>query len=564
MELSLKKEKMSKYYAVQVVAFGVLLNGIALIIGTLVGQFLRHDFRFSQESVEINLLMGLTLIYLSNLLWRRKYTAWIFTLVAYALYLIYRILHRSASMGHHHNILLYFIDMIVPVIIVIGLLLARNAFNVRSDIRSFGVSLRIILIVVAITLVYGIAGFQLMDKSDFHHEIGFSESVHRTIDQVGLTTESQLTPYTKRARVFLDSLNVVSVAAVGYILLSLFQPLKARFEDQTENREKTVKLLASGHNNSEDFFKIWPHDKFYYFNQKNNAGIAFSVHRGIALVVGDPFGAVAEFKQLIINFSEYCRINDWLPSFIHTEGHFNSLYIELGFQSQKIGEEAIVNTAHFTKNVSKNKYFRNVENKFKKQKYTFEVLKPPHNEAIISRLREISNDWLKQPGRTERTYMMGYFSKEYLQLGNLHVLRDEAATIQAFINQIPSYDPEEANYDMLRQSSSSLGNSNDFLMMNFIEYSHKEGLKTVNLGLCPLVGLDKNEENRSIIDTALRFVYSNGDRFYSFSGLHRYKQKYEPDWSPRYVVFKNGISGFTRTLNALNIAMKPHKFQIKK
>lgn len=554
------KDKLTHYFGVQLVAFGVMSNGALLIFSTLVSQFIRHSSRTGDFSIEAYLLIGLTLIYLGDLLRRRKHTAWLFALLVYAVYLLVSFDRLSFGLTRHYNIFYLFRDFILPIIIVVALALSSSAFTVRSDIRSFGVSLRIIFIVLVVTMCYGVAGFQLMDDSDFHHEIGLSESIHRTIDQFGLTTNSTLVPYTRRARVFLDSLNVISVAAVGYTLLSLFQPLKARFEDQTENRNKAKKLLAAGNNSSEDFFKLWPHDKYYYFNYKNSAGIAFGVHRGIALAVGDPFGSVADFRDLIINFIEFCRINDWQPSFIHTIEHFNPLYKNLDFTCQKIGEEAIVDNTHFLRSVADNKYFRNISNKFAKAGYSTELLKPPHSKEIVNRLGNISREWLKLPGRTERSFLMGYFTEAYMQQCNILVAKDNSGVIQAFINQVPSYDEDEANYDMLRHSASALGNCNDYLLMNFIGYASEQGFKRLNLGLCPLVGLDKNDQQRSLIDSALSFLYSNGDRFYSFSGLHRFKQKYEPKWSNRYIVYKGGIRGLTRTLNALNIAGKPHKF----
>jgi len=566
MKQNFQREKFAHYFGVQIVAFGVLFNGIFLIASTLISELIRHNYKPNEFGIVVYLLIGLTLIYLSNLLWRRKHTAWIFTLAVYAIYLFNSLNHLNnlTHPNRHHTNMTLLKDYIFPIVIVLALILTRKAYTVRSDIRSFGVSLRVIVIVLVVTFCYGVAGFQLMDKTDFHHEIGTSESIHRTIDQFGLTTNTQLVPYTKKARVFLDSLNIISVVAAGYILLSLFQPIKARFEDQTPVREKVEKLLAKSHNNSEDFFKIWPHDKYYYFNKAKTAGVAFGVHRGIALVVGDPFGAVAEFKSLVIDFNEYCRINDWQPSFIHTQPHYEALYKNLGFYSQKIGEEAVVDTKHFMINVQNNKYFRNIENKFKKKNFTWEILSPPHNSAVIERLREISNDWLKLPGRTERTFFMGYFSDSYLQQCNLLVIRDEASTIQAFLNQVPSFDHDEANFDMLRHSQHAPGNSNDYTLMHFIEYAYKQGFKRVNLGLCPLVGLDKDEPDRTIIDKTLSFVYSNGDRFYSFSGLYRFKQKYEPTWNPRYIIYKNGLRTLTRTLNSLPSAMKIKKFHREK
>ena len=78
----------------------------------------------------------------------------------------------------------------------------------------------------------------------------------------------------------------------------------------------------------------------------------------------------------------------------------------------------------------------------------------------------------------------------------------------------------------------------------------------MNLGLCPLAGLDAPDEAASVTNNALRFLYANGDRFYSFSGLQRFKSKYNPEWQGRYIVYRGGIRGFTKALNALNRAMK--------
>ena len=108
----------------------------------------------------------------------------------------------------------------------------------------------------------------------------------------------------------------------------------------------------------------------------------------------------------------------------------------------------------------------------------------------------------------------------------------------------------------MQHAENSPTNINDYLLTHFISYIHEKGFKRLNLGLGPLVGLDKKDENDSLIDAALRLAYAKGDRIYSFSGLERFKAKYEPDWSPRYIAHRGGIRGFTRALNALNQAMK--------
>jgi phosphatidylglycerol lysyltransferase len=138
------------------------------------------------------------------------------------------------------------------------------------------------------------------------------------------------------------------------------------------------------------------------------------------------------------------------------------------------------------------------------------------------------------------------------------VARDAAGTIQAFVNLVPAgFDTEEATYDLLRNAQGSLGNINDYLLMSLIEELEKKDYKRLNMGLAPLGGLaDDNEEERTLIDNLLQFAYANGDRFYSFSGLFRFKSKYEPEWQDRFIAYQNGTRGFSRTMTALTRCMR--------
>jgi len=88
-------------------------------------------------------------------------------------------------------------------------------------------------------------------------------------------------------------------------------------------------------------------------------------------------------------------------------------------------------------------------------------------------------------------------------------------------------------------------------LLNFIDRLSAQHYSQLNLGLCPLVGVADNADGRSVIDSVLNFVYANGDRLYAFSGLYRFKSKYEPAWRDRYIAYQGGLRGLTRTANAL-------------
>ncbi|HSX53422.1 MAG TPA: phosphatidylglycerol lysyltransferase domain-containing protein [Patescibacteria group bacterium] len=556
-----KRHLVRKLFVLRLVAFGVFANGLLIIASVLASHItiFRHTAT-SDARISVSIIIGMSFIYLSTLLVRRKQIAWAITIGLYAFLLGLNTAPYLSSMSFDDFGATHFLRSIVlPLVVLCSLAYYRHEFTVRSDIRNFALSLRFICLVLIIAFLYGVIGFQLLDKHDFRQEISLVQAAHYTVDQFGLTTNKALIAFTARGHLFLNSLSLVSATALAYVAISLFQPIKARLSDQNRNRLILKELLERYGGSSEDFFKLWPHDKGYYLAAGNQAGLAFRVERGVALVVGDPVGQKVATAQLLTKFHELCRTNDWTPAFIHTEPKWSSFYKTNGYSLQKIGQEAILELGEFTQSTSRNKYFRQISNRFGREGYEAKMLLPPHSPELINRLRNISNEWLKLPGRAERGLMMGHFTAEYMQMSHILAAIDKDGIVQGFINQIPSFDVKEANYDLLRQSSVAISNTNDFLLIEFAKYLHANGFDSLNLGLCPLTGLKyQADEDKTIIDSALQFVYANGDRFYSFSGLYRFKAKYEPRWQNRYIAYKGGIRTFSRVVNALNKAMRVH------
>lgn len=538
------------------ISFAVAGNGLVIIAANLGHQLHIHNStNVSELIVTVPLISGLTLVYLGGLLHRRKRAAWAMAIPLYT-FILGSGLNQLEDWHGHHWALPILRNFILPLIIVAALLYYRAVFRVKSNLQNFRFALTITGLILLVAFAYGVAGYLLLERSDFKVDISLPQAMHRTIDQFDFTTPSQLVPATKRAAFFLDSLNILSFVAVGYGVISLFQPIKARLSSQTLNRLAVEKLLREYPRNSEDFFKLWPHDKTYFIIYRQGqptAALAYRLQRGVALVVSEPIGNPVAFKRLLKQFSELCYLNDWLLSFIHISNLQNQLFLDVGLQLQKIGEEAVVNVAEFQTNTIRSKYFRQIGNRFKSHQYTSEWLSPPHSIETLGQLTNISAEWLESPGRVERGFMLGHFSDAYLQKCRILIARDSKGQIQGFLNVVPSFQKHQTSYDMLRSSKQALGNINDFLLMGFISQAHLEHFKEVNLGLCPLSGVDKEE--RSLLSSGLQLVYTNGDRFYSFSGLKRFKAKYQPNWQSRYIAYRGGVRGFSRVVLALNKAM---------
>lgn len=530
----------------------VAVHGLAIITDTLVAQLgvPRFPLHISSFSIDLPLLLGLALVYISRLLRRRKYSAWV---LATALYIFLLGLSAAGLVERTALNRAHLLIFILALLILGILLLARKEFVVRSDIRTVASAARVSALVLLAALLYGTGGFLLMDERDFHQDISPPAAIHYTIDQFDLTT-NPLQPHTRRAHLFLDSLTFISVTAVGFTFISLFQPLRARYGHQKDELTKARELVYAYPTSSQDFFKLWPEDKTYFFSQDRRAGVAYKVQRGVALVLGDPFGKAASIGRLLDEFEDLCFVNGWRPAFIQATSRWQRQFERRGYRLQLIGKEAIVHIAHFEAEVAPSGSFKRTAKRFEKLGFTTELCQPPHHEALLKRLQVISDEWLQRLSRSERTFTMGYFHEPYFQQCALLVMRDAAGTIQGFLNLVPAPLPEEATFDMLRTSHQSPSGSSDYLLGQLLADLRQRGYRRLSLSLCPLVGLD--QAPNTLINRTLRFVYSNGDRLYSFQGLYKFKAKYQPEWHERYEIYKGGMRDFTQVMRALARAMK--------
>ncbi len=550
----------SENFKIKFLAIVVALNGLLLLDSSLkINIHSINHLVISRLYFSLPILIGISLVYLSIQLLRAKKTAWFTSITFYLIYLVISlhnlILHRLI----HENLPIFWIKSIfIPALIISLLIIWRQNYRVKSDITGIKISLIMSFTVIFVTLIYDISGFLLMDKSAFHRQLSFFNAFHYTVDQFNLTTNTPLIAYTQRAKLFLDSLSIISLTSLIYVILALFQPLKSRLSDQSSKRQEMITLLNNYPSESEDFFKLWPYDKHYFLNADKSAGLAYKVSHGIALVLGEPSGRPESFQKLIKDFKDVCYINDWSISFIHIKNNYHKIFTDLDFKLQKIGQEALVDLSHFSNNVKTNKYFRNIINKFEKQGFSSEILSPPFHPAILKRLKNISDEWLLIPGRNERGFAMGYFDEKYMNMCQIYVVRDAANTIQAFLNMVPAdFDYKEATYDLLRHSKENISNINDYLLIGFCDYLLNKNYLTLNMGLCPLVGLKTDTRvDKGLITNVLNFAYSNGNRIYSFSGLYRFKVKYEPIWRDRYIAYQGNVGSFIKTMNALVRVMK--------
>ena len=93
----------------------------------------------------------------------------------------------------------------------------------------------------------------------------------------------------------------------------------------------------------------------------------------------------------------------------------------------------------------------------------------------------------------------------------------------------------------------------EFLFVELIEHYRDQGAAEFCLGMAPLAGLEARRGTR-LWNRFGALIFRHGSAFYNFEGLRAFKQKFHPDWHPRYIAVPGGMSSL--------ISMKDASFLI--
>lgn len=510
----------------------ILLNGLLITVETLTERFHRRfDVLYQFLPIElhyyhriISAVIGISLVYLSINLFARKRIAYIIALVLLCADVIFDVNFHHLSLG-----------VIFSAALIVILALRSRDFPVKIEPVYIGRGLIIFAVAILFALFYGTLGFWLLDKRDFGIEFNLRESFARTLSAFTLVGNSDLVARTRNARWFLDSISAVGVTSILIGIYNLFRPIAYILRTKPHEQAEVKTIVENYGKGDLDFFKT-SNDKSYFFSQNRQSVIAYKTVGGIALALGDPVGPDAQLPALIGEFVTWCNTLGWRPVFVSVAEHLLPAYKKAGLKKVKIGEEAIINLDYFLAETVKKKDYRRVLNKFDELGYTAIFSNPPQDQNLVASLFNINKSWLTLEGRREMSFALGRFEHDYIAASSIFYIQDPNGQIIAFVNEIPAYQKGMANIDLMRHMREIPNGMMDYLFAKYFINLKQRGFEKFNLGLAPLAGYSPTagSTGEQLVFRLINYL----DRFFSFSGLRSYKQKFDPVWQSAYLVYQ--------------------------
>jgi len=347
---------------------------------------------------------------------------------------------------------------------------------------------------------------------------------------------------------FYDIRTFVQSGIIAYVLLIVFvliwylksKSIKKDILYQGVNQEKLEQFLKKnrGHHLSH---LLYLGDKQLFWAADDQVLFAYSKFKSNIFVLGDPIGEKSLIPRGIQEFQSFLDLYGYRAIFYQVEEDNLSLYHDYGYYFFKLGEEAIVDLQSFEMTGSNRSSFRNTLKRFEKDGFTFEIMYPPYNNATMDELKLISDEWLGK--RNEMGFSIGWFDISYLQKAPIAVVRSQSENkILSFVSLIYHDQQKECiGIDLMRYKKEVPNSTMDFIFIQLLIYFKEMGYHYFSFGVAPLSKVGYAPFSHKS-EKVVHFIYRHGKLIYSFEGLRKYKEKFDPAWEPRFLAYPKLMS----------------------
>ncbi len=330
-----------------------------------------------------------------------------------------------------------------------------------------------------------------------------------------------------------------AVIAAAYGLWRLLRPAPPPMSAPREaDLERAAELIAQADDTTANLALLG--DKNLLFNAERTAFIMYQVSGHSWVAMGDPVGPPEICEPLAWEFLEQCDVMAVSPVFYQVKPQNLPLYIDLGLNLSKLGEEARVPLGSFALEGPARADLRQAHRRAMRDGAQFEMFRAPGSAPLSANLRAVSDAWLAEKKTGEKRFSLGFFDERYLSEFRLRsgaprrrhrrLRQSMARRRRANCRSISCATTRDAPKGVI-----------DYLLIECMLWGKAQGFRWFNLGMAPLSGLEEHALAPAWHKLG-RMVQRYGEMFYHFEGLRKYKEKFSPVWRPRYLAAPDGLA----------------------
>ena len=279
--------------------------------------------------------------------------------------------------------------------------------------------------------------------------------------------------------------------------------------------------------------------------RRDDAFLMYGVEGRSWVALGDPVGPGRAPRPSSRGASASCRDrHDGWACFYQVGPSRLPRYLDMGLALFRLGEEAIVPLATFSLEGSDAARAPPVvPPRASATGSRFEVVPAEGVPPLLPELRAHLGRVARREERArEGLLASAYFDERYLVRGAGRARAHAAPASSAFANLWTSAEPRASSPSTSCATcpSAPRGTHGLPVRLDRMMWGRAQGYRAFSLGMAPLSGL----EDRALAPLWTKLgarLYRHGEYFYNFQGLRQYKEKFAPEWRPRYLAAPGGL-----------------------
>jgi len=305
---------------------------------------------------------------------------------------------------------------------------------------------------------------------------------------------------------------------------------------KSNDRDRAAELVQEHGHDSLSYFAL-RRDKSYFFSPSGRSFIAYRVVRGTALVAGDPIGAREERHDLMMEFRRVAHTKAWRVAIAGASAEALADYVDLGFKSIYLGDEAVVNPAEFSLEGRAIRKVRQSVSRLGKSGYHVRVLSTADaDEQLKQELRAVSEEW--RGNWPERGFTMAMDALFLYPDTVLAVAVGPDGSVGGFLQLVPSPASEGYSLASMRRRNDTPNGLMEFLITETIAWARERHVTELSLNFAVFADFLQAGEDASRLTRAFRWVLLKADRLFQVERLHSFNRKFFPHWRRRYFCFE--------------------------
>ncbi len=332
-----------------------------------------------------------------------------------------------------------------------------------------------------------------------------------------------------------------SLFAGGVALWQLLRPAAGRRAVPTAEDLRTAALIVRAQERSDAMLAMMG-DKSFVFSPSRRAFLMYAKRGRSWVALHDPVGPRAEWPGLIAQFVALAHAHGGRAAFYQVRPEALPLYLDAGLKLLKLGEEACIGLDAFALEGKQRTNLRYALKRGERDGLSAEVVGPAEVPALLPTLRAISDAWLHGRHRGEKSFSVAAFDADYLAAQSVMLVRQNGVPV-AFTTFMTTDLGTEATVGVMRHAASASPYAMEYLFTKLALHLKDAGFRSLSLGMAPLSGLTPTPLAATWHQIG-HLLWRFGGRMYNFRGLRTFKNKFNPEWQPRYLAASGTLGPF--------------------